>query len=140
LIYRVLRPLLVPEHRPYILMGILLLPSTIFWTSGLVKESVAMVGMGIAVAGAYAVAERGQWVRGVALIALGGFSAYLIKPYVLFPFFIAAPVWYLAARMRADGGNIAILLTPMRMVIFGALLALGLMVLAYLVPNLSIDN
>src|SRR5699024_1719714 len=43
-------------------------------------------------------------------------------------------------RMRADGGNIAILLTPMRMVMFGALLALGLMVLAYLVPNLSIDN
>lgn len=140
LIYRVVRPLVVPGHRRYVLMGVMLLPSVIFWTGGLIKESIAMGGIGIAVLGAYYLAERSDFVRGIILIALGGLTAYLVKPYVLFPFFIAAPVWYLAARMRENGDNISILLTPFRIILFVGLVALGLMVLSYLVPTLSVDN
>jgi len=140
LIYHVVRPLVVPEHRRYVLMGVMLLPSVIFWTGGLIKESVAMSGVGIAVLGAYYLAERSDFLRGIVLIALGGLTAYLVKPYVLFPFFIAAPVWYLAARMRESGDNLSILLTPFRMILFAGLVALGLMVLSYLVPSLSVDS
>lgn len=140
LIYRVFRPLVVPAHRRFVLMGIVLLPSTIFWTAGVIKESVAMTGMGLAVLGAYHLAERADFVRGLAWIALGGLTAYLVKPYVLFPFFVAAPLWYLAARMREDGQSVAMLMTPMRLIVFGALLAAGLIGLAYLVPSLGVES
>lgn len=140
LTYRIIRPLVVPAHRRYVLLGVMLLPSVVFWVSGMLKESIAMTGMGVAVAGAYYLAERADFVRGIALIVLGGLTAYLVKPYVLFPFFIAAPVWYLAVRMRESGGGASLLLTPFRMVLFAGLVGAGLMTLTLLVPSLSVDN
>lgn len=140
LMYRIFRPLVVPQHRRLVLMGVMLMPSMIFWTAGLIKESVAMTGMGVAVAGAYYLAERSDFVRGVALIALGGLTAYLVKPYILFPFFVAAPVWYLMARLRDDGRDMGVLMTPMRLLVFAGLLAVGLIGLTVLVPSLGVDT
>lgn len=138
-VYTVFRRLVAPHFHRYLALAILLLPSAIFWTAGLLKESVAMTGVGIAVLGGYLLAERSAYVRGIALIAAGGCTAYLVKPYVLFPFFIAVPVWYLAYKLREESGGAAILLTPMRFVMFGVLLIAGLGVLAVAVPSLSVD-
>lgn len=138
-VYTVFRRIVAPFYHRYLALAILLLPSAVFWTAGLIKESVAMTGVGIAVLGGYLLAERSAYVRGIGLVAAGGFTAYLVKPYVLFPFFIAVPVWYLAYKLREESGGAAILLTPMRFVMFGVLLVAGLGVLAVAVPSLSVD-
>ena len=140
LIYDVFRRTIAGHYHRYFLWALLLLPSAVFWTSGLLKESVAMTGMGVAVWGAYLLAEKSALVRGTALIALGGFTAYLVKPYVLFPFFIAAPIWYITAKMIRDSQGAAVLLTPIRFILFGVLTVGGLAVLAVAVPSLSVES
>lgn len=140
LMYDVFRRVADERYRRYVLWALLLLPSAVFWTAGLLKESVAMTGMGVAVLGAYLLAEKSAFIRGIALIAAGGFTAYLVKPYVLFPFFIAAPVWYLVAKFKREASGAALLLTPLRLVLFAALLGVGLGVLAVAVPSLSVET
>lgn len=139
-IYDVFRRFVEQNYRSYVLWALLLLPSSVFWTAGMIKESVAMTGLGVAVYGAFILAERSAYVRGIGLIALGGFTAYLVKPYVLFPFFVAAPVWYLSAKMTREAHGAAVLLTPLRFVLFGALMIGGLAVLAVAVPSLSVET
>lgn len=140
LVYDVFRRVVDVRYRRFVLWAILLLPSAVFWTGGMIKEGVAMTGVGFAVFGAYLLAEKGAFVRGLGLIILGGFTAYLVKPYVLFPFFIAAPVWYLAAKLKRDVSGAAVLLTPLRFALFGVLLVAGLAVLAIAVPSLSVET
>lgn len=140
LMYDVFRRVADESIRRYLVWALLLLPSAVFWTGGMIKESVAMAGMGVAVLGAYLLAEKSAFLRGVALIAAGGFTAYLVKPYVLFPFFIAVPVWYLVAKFKREASGAALLLTPLRVVLFIALLVVGLGTLAVAVPSLSVET
>lgn len=139
-IYAVLKRSFSGQTLQWMLWALLLFPSALFWTGGLLKESVSMVGIGLAIYGAYRLAEHSDFLRGSLLIALGGFPAYLVKPYVLLPLLMAAPLWYLAAKMKRDSDGAALLLTPWRMVIAVALGMVGLALLGRFVPSLAVDN
>lgn len=139
-IYAVFRKLLEPQVTRLALFAIMLFPSALFWTGGLLKESVAMAGIGYAFYGAYRIAEQSDFVRGAAWVAVGGFVSYLVKPYVLFPFALGIPLWYIAARIKNDSDGAAVLLTPLRFVMAGGLAVGGLALLSYLVPALAIDT
>lgn len=140
LTYTVFRKMVGVGHRRYVMWAMMLLPSAVFWTAGLMKESVAMTGLGFAVYGSWRLAAKGDFVLGIALIVLGAFPMYLVKPYVLFPLAIAAPTWYVIQRLKESGGGAAVLLTPWRLVLFAGLVAVGISALTYLVPSLSMDN
>lgn len=139
-IYSVFRRLIQGPPLTGILWAVMLFPSAVFWTGGLLKESVAMAGLGYAIYGAYRLAERGDFARGAALILVGGFTSYLVKPYVLFPVLLATPLWYVAARLKRDSDGIAVLLTPFRVVVAIVLAVTGLALLGRFVPALAVDN
>ena len=138
--YAVVRRLLDPKATRLALFAIMLFPSALFWTGGLLKEGVAMVGIGYTFYGAYRIAEHSDFVRGAFWVVVGGFTSYLVKPYVLFPFAIGIPIWYLAARIKRDSQGAGALLTPFRLVAAGGIAVGGLALLAYLVPALSIET
>lgn len=140
LAWRVFKPIVPAEARRWGLLAILLVPSALFWTGGLLKESVALTGFGLMVAGAGRVALKGDFVFGLLLFALGAFPAYLVKPYVLFPMIPAMALWYFAAQSLKGSVGAALTVTPFRLVLAGVLAFAGISLLSSLVPSYSLET
>ncbi len=78
----------LPSRRPLV-VGTMLLPSMVFWSSGLVKEAAAMTGLGALAYGLRAPIKGSR----LALALAGAVAVGVIKPYLLFPFSIGAAAW-----------------------------------------------
>ncbi len=74
----------------YALFALVFMPSVTFWVSGMQKESLAVTGMGYAVAGLAAILFRRRYKSGVLLASFGIFIVYLFKPYILVALITAA--------------------------------------------------
>ena len=136
-----LRSVLPEAARLPLLAALLLLPSTVFWTSGLLKEAVAVAGFGLVVAGSARAARDGYVTpSSLAMIVLGALPAYLVKPYILFPFVGALAIWYVAERLRRAGSSVAVLLSPTYLIVGGALAFFLLALLSNLMPSYSLDS
>lgn len=92
--YRVFRFELDTRFHRAALVGCLWVPSVVFWSSALLKEPVAVVGLGLLIYGGHALATRRRPVVGLVLFALGGLLAGPVKPYLLGPFGLAVGVWF----------------------------------------------
>lgn len=77
--------------------AMMLVPSVIFWSSGVVKESWAVTGLGILTLWLSRVSQ-GTTLSSPHLFLLGVPPIFLIKPYLLFPFTLAAGIWYALTR------------------------------------------
>lgn len=125
--YRVFRAELPPHAHRGVLLGFLFVPSVVFWSSGILKESIAVTGLGFAVYGGYGLATRRRTLSGALVLAAGVVLAGVVKPYTLMPFAVAAGLWlYLdgarpASRRRYRGVRVSGLLA-------GVLLAIGLII------------
>ncbi len=93
--------------RPYhtrALFACLLIPSVVFWSSGILKESIAIFGLGLAVFGISNLVKSGRPTLGsVGPLLLGFWIVGIFKAYVLFPFTIASLLWFFAERSRRAG-------------------------------------
>src|SRR5690606_15084938 len=79
--YRAVRGNLGRGERAPVLLGTLLVPSVVFWTSGIVKEAVVLGALGIVLEG---LAELGARRLGMALVRMPAVGLImLVKPYVL---------------------------------------------------------
>jgi hypothetical protein len=84
------------SYRKRILVATMLVPSVVFWSAGLMKESFALLGVCFVVAGVRRVI-RGEIYA--ALTALfGAVLIGLIKPYILLPAVMASAVWFYADK------------------------------------------
>lgn len=72
-------------------------PSVVYWTSGLLKESFAVTGLGLAVFGVVHF-FRGSRLSGAALTVVGTLLIYLLKPYILAATLVAGCAFMLAWR------------------------------------------
>lgn len=99
-IYRVFRDELEVHDRVPLLAATLVVPSVVFWTSGLVKEAFALIGVGLMTS---AVSRLSRAIGAVALVELvvGVVTTALFKVHFLFPFVAGAGVWLLLRRTRA---------------------------------------
>lgn len=68
-------------RKEYIFWSLLLLPSVIFWTSGILKESILFLGIGLFLKGLFRIDN--SWKRW-AIFILGILLIFNFKPYVLF--------------------------------------------------------
>jgi hypothetical protein len=103
----------------------LLVPSAVFWSSGLLKESVAVIGLGLMV---YGGTQLGLMLRplGGSLMLLGGaVVVFLIKGYLLPPFGIGAGLWFVSRSVQRQGRGIVL---RTRHIVLGAVIAVGLVV------------
>lgn len=96
-LYRVFRQQIDAKDRHWVAFGMLLLPSVVFWSSGMVKEAIAMGGLGIMVSGVDAVLRFRKFYA-LPAIAFGAVAIGLVKPYILVPFVFAIGAWGLASR------------------------------------------
>lgn len=83
----------------------LLLPSVVFWSSGVLKEPFAIIGLGALMSGAYALANGKLSVRSVLFVVLGGLLVVAVKPHIWPPLSAASAAWVAVRRPRsADAG------------------------------------
>lgn len=138
LTYRALRPWLPAEHQRRALIALMLIPSAVYWSSGLLKESVVSSALGVLLLCV-------SWiVRGRRLIlggVLGGASALvvsMIKGYMLFPFVLgAAALWYWNRQASLDK---RIALRPAYLLAALGVAFGGVIMLGRAMPEYSVDR
>ncbi len=101
--YRVFRANVEPTFRWPVAIATLFIPSFVFWSSGLIKEAVAVTGFGWALFGLHLWIREERPVPGWLLMVVGAIPIWLIKPYILFPLALAGGSWYYWARSLKRG-------------------------------------
>jgi hypothetical protein len=100
-IYKMVREDHPPAERPALMWGLTLVPSVILWSSALAKEAVAVAFFGFLCAASHRLAKGRSVVLSLAFVSLCGVGIGMVKPYVLFPFVLAAAAWFYASRRTA---------------------------------------
>jgi hypothetical protein len=101
--YRVFRANVDSALRWPVAIATLFLPSFVFWSSGLIKEAIAVAGFGWVLFGIHLWIRESRPVPGWVLISVGAIPIWLIKPYILFPLVLAGGSWYYWARSLKRG-------------------------------------
>jgi hypothetical protein len=104
--YRALRAELPEVPRPLLLASCLLVPSAVFWSSGLLKEPLAVIGLAGMIYGAHSVVRYGRYVSGFIWLALGTLFVGLLKGYLLAPFGIGAGLFFASRAIFAGGKTV----------------------------------
>jgi len=101
--YRVFRSNVDPNHHFAAAVATLFIPSFVFWSSGLIKEAVAVAGFGWILFGIDLWVREGRALAGASLVLAGSLPVILVKPYILFPLALAGGSWYYWARSLRRG-------------------------------------
>lgn len=124
--------------RPRVAIATLLVPSVVFWTSGLVKEAFALGALGWALLGLWRLSER-RFRLGVPATVLGLVGIGLTKPYLLMPLSVSSAVWlYWRYRARREGLDFA--LRPWRLTVAAGMAGVAVIVVGELFPAYSFEN
>lgn len=130
----------VPEVRPlYVFASCLLVPSVLFWSGGIVKESLAIGGLGLLVYGAARWIERDDRVGAMPWLVVGALTVLLLKAYFLVPFAAAAGVWAAARRGIIRRGR-RVEIRPERLLAGGVLALAGFVVVGSIFPSYALPN
>ncbi len=122
-----------PERsRTVVLIAFLLVPSVVFWSSGLMKEAVAVVGLGPAIGGLLMVRRRAA--LGIVWCAIGVSLVWVSKPYIASVGFLALAS-VAALRFTAQGEQVRV-----RHALGAGVASIGLLLaFGQLVPQYSLD-
>jgi hypothetical protein len=135
--YRVFRANVDSDFRWLVAIATLFLPSFVFWSSGLIKEAVAIAGFGWVVFGIHLWIEEGRAVPGWLLMVAGAIPILLLKPYILFPLVLAGGSWYYWARSLKRG---RVRIRPTYVAIAGVLGVGGIALLGQYFPEYAPDT
>ena len=135
--YRVFRANVTTSLRWPAAIATLFVPSFVFWSSGLIKEAVAVVGFGWGLFGIHRWIAEGPTVSAVALMVVGAIPLVLIKPYILFPLVLAGGTWYYWSRSLKRG---RIRIRPAYVAIAGILGVGGIVLLGRYFPEYAPDT
>jgi len=126
----------LPDVRgPRVAIACMLVPSAVFWSSGLIKEPIAIVGLSVMVFGGHLAVHRDRWFTGLVCVLGGGLMTGLFKGYLLPPFGIGAGFFYVSRAIFASGREIR----P-RYLFLAALLALvSILVTGAAMPHFAPD-
>lgn len=122
------------------LIAVLLVPSVVFWTSGVVKEAVAMGGMGWMIWGFHRWIVDKEHLLSALMIFVGGVVVSISKAYVLFPMVIAGGAWWFWHHSLATSGSVAIASKPLYMVGAALVAMVGVVGLGELFPEYSVET
>lgn len=89
-----------------IAVGCMLVPSAVFWSTGLLKEPIAVAGLSAMVYGGHLLVNRDRWVPGLVALLCGGVVAGLFKGYLLPPFGIGVGFFYVSRALFASGRTV----------------------------------
>lgn len=135
-LYEVFRQSYPESLHRRLLIATILVPSVIFWSSGLLKESVAMVGLGPLMLGVHRILG-GRPLSGVLLTAFGAVTVALVKPYILFAFVVAAAPWIYTSLAWKDRTP---RLRPVHLALGLAVAIFGITALGKIFPQFTIES
>jgi hypothetical protein len=135
-LYRAFRANVDAHYRLAAALATLFMPSFVFWSSGLIKEAIAVFGFGWAVFGVHLWIRENRAALGSALIAAGAIPILLIKAYILFPLVLAGGAWYYWERSSKRG---RVRVRPAYLVVAGAVGVGGILLLGQYFPEYSPD-
>lgn len=129
---RIMMPRMDPQR---VAIAMMLVPSAVFWSSGVVKESWATIGLGLMTLWLARVSQ-GSLASSPHLLLLGIPPIALIKPYLLFPLTLATGVWYLLTRERQTH----VTMRPLVLLTGSLVVAVAMVVLSTAFPEFSFDE
>ncbi len=139
MMYAAIRHHFSDDYRSRYLIALLLVPSAVFWTSGVVKEAVAIGGMGWMIWGFHRWIVDDNRIGAALWIFVGAVVVSVSKAYILFPMAIGAGVWWFWHHSLATTGSVAIATKPLYLVGASIIAIGGLLGLGQLFPQYSID-
>ncbi|MCX7743992.1 MAG: hypothetical protein N2167_05435 [Flavobacteriales bacterium] len=89
----------IRDWKTEIFIGTQLIPSVIFWTSGCLKESILMIGMGIFISSLFNDKNKQWYLRGI-MIILGALIILLTKFYILAALLPAAIGYFISKKFK----------------------------------------
>ncbi|RAL21120.1 hypothetical protein DL240_13380 [Lujinxingia litoralis] len=139
--FRAFRPLFPPHLHRRLIAGMMWMPSIVFWSSGLLKESIAIIGLGLATYGIIRLTDStSSTPRAAVALGAGSVIVGLVKTYILGPFAIAAGAWYYWQRgLRLSGGR-ALSLRPLHFALAMALAMTAIIGIGELFPRYALTN
>lgn len=135
-LYQVFRERFPARLHPRLLLACMAVPSAVFWTSGILKESIATPALGFMVLGLH-LASRRRWIRGVVLMVPSLIAAALIKGYVVATFCVGAGIFLYWTQAL---GRRSLRIRPAYLLAFGLLAVLGLLALGRFFPRYAIEG
>jgi hypothetical protein len=139
-LYRVFRELLPAALRTRAIVAVFMVPSAVFWSCGLLKEALVIVGLGPVWLGLHRILN-GRPVVGTVLVALGALPIALMKPYTLFALTVAGGAWLGMGRLQARLGHAGpVRIRPVYLVAAALLVYVGILGLGQLFPNYSVER
>lgn len=136
-IYIAVREAMSVTYRSRIAVACFYVPSLVFWTSGLLKESFALGGLGVVIWAGARLVKRAFTPQNWAVFFAGAWFLGLFKPYALVPTTVALLVWFFAKRAAANGRPV--LFRP-HLVIASAIASVAaVLLLGQVFPQLAYD-
>ncbi len=136
-IYLVFRQVFPKAYRLRLMVVCLLFPSAVFWTSGILKESIAVCGLGWLFYGAYRWVNK-RYLVAIPFILFGALLVGISKAYILFPFSLAFGSWLFWRKAMVKEASF---LSKPIYIIIGILVAVGGIVgLGILFPRYAPDQ
>lgn len=135
--YRVFRGNIDPAHRLTAAVATLFVPSFVFWSSGLIKEAVALAGLGWSLYGLHLWVRDGRTVAGWVIMVAGAIPILLIKAYILLPLALAGGSWYYWARSLKRG---RVRIRPLYLVAAAFMGVGGVVLIGHYFPEYALDN
>ncbi len=126
-----------PALRRRVMLAAMLVPSAVFWTGGLIKEAIAVGGLGWVVYGLFRVYRR-RYGAGLLFIATG-FPFLMIKSYLLLPLVMASAAYAFVDR-STKGGRTALNVRPLTLIAAVGVAWLALLLVGELVPKFAIST
>lgn len=137
LMFRTFRTYFPAPSRPFVAGAFLLVPSVVFWTSGLIKEAIAVGALGFAITGFHGLVVLRR-PRGLVPLIFGVAVAACIKPYLLMAFGIGAGAWLYSVRAGDAKGEIRI--RPKLLLTAVVLGLIGVLAIGKLFPKFAFDT
>lgn len=134
--FAAMRPAFEKRLHPRLLVGMLLVPSVVFWTSSFQKEMVAMAAMGWLLLAWRRLLER-RWLSGLVTGTLSAVGLALIKAYVLVPFAFSAGLWLYWDRSRK---RTSLRIRPLWLVIAAVVVVVSIVGLGALFPQYALER
>lgn len=140
-LYRIACNALPTVSKRYLAFATLLIPSVVFWGSGLLKDTLTLGGITWVIACFYrGVILRENRIRNILFMLVIGYFVSVIKSYILVAFVPAAFLWYVAEKRLSTSGETSKPLSPI-MASFAILISLALLSqLGGLLGRYSVEN
>ncbi len=136
-VYLVFRRVFPRAYRVRLMIVCLLFPSAVFWTSGILKEAIAICGLGWLYFGAFRLVNK-RYLLGSLFAAFGSILIGISKAYILFPFALGFGAWLFWRKAMTQ--NSSLLSKPIYVVVGIAIAVGGILGLGILFPRYAADQ